>query len=107
MHPMKHLLLFISMISMLLFGCMKSQIEDSLITSSHRYEATTITVLSNNQDDENFAGCLQSELIKVLPDLKIIPEYRFRNDLFPWFVCSQKPSEVVKKRIRVKTVKDQ
>ncbi len=76
-----------------LFGCMKSQIEDSLITSSHLYQATTITILSKNPDDKNFAECIQKELKKDLPNLTVIHEDRFRDALFPWFEYRTAPKD--------------
>jgi hypothetical protein len=76
-----------------LFGCMKSQIEDSLMSSSHLYQATTITILAKTPDDKHFAECLQKELKKDLPNLKVFPEYRFRNALFPWFEYRTAPKD--------------
>jgi hypothetical protein len=90
---MKNINIFILAIIISLFGCMKSQIEDSLITGSHLYQATTITILSKNPDDQNFAECLQKELKKDLPNLKVIPEYRFRDALFPWFEYRTAPKD--------------
>lgn len=82
---MKYILLIISIINILLFGCMKSQIKDSLTTTSHFHKDMTITILSNNPEDEKFARCLQTEMKEDLPELKIISEDKFRNNLFPWF----------------------
>jgi hypothetical protein len=90
---MKKINILILAIIISLFGCMKSQIEDSLITSSHLYQATTITILPKNPDDKHFAECLQKELKKDLPNLKVIPEYRFRDALFPWFEYRTAPKD--------------
>lgn len=90
---MKHTLLFISMIIIVLFGCMKSQVKDSLTTSSHFYKDTTMTILSNNLEDKKFTKCLQRELKEDLPELKVISEDKFRNDLFPWFEPSTAPKD--------------
>lgn len=88
---MKYALFFITIINILLFGCMKSQIKDSLITNSQINKPTTITILSNNMLDENFARCLQKELKEDLPNFDIIPADKFRNALFPWFEYSTAP----------------
>jgi hypothetical protein len=90
---MKHTLFFISIFNILLFGCMKSQISDSLTTKFHGYKPTTITILSNNLEDKNLAKCLQRELKEDLPNLKVIPEDQFRNALFPWFEYRTAPKD--------------
>ena len=82
---MKRTLFFILILSIILFGCMKSQINNLLTTNAHGYKPTTVTVLSTNLEDKDFAKCLQTELKEDLANLKVIPEDQFRNALFPWF----------------------
>ena len=90
---MKHTLLFISIFNILLLGCMKSQINDSLTTNFHVYKSRTMTILSDNLEDKKLAECLQEELKENLSDLKIIPEDQFRNALFPWFEYKTAPKD--------------
>ncbi len=90
---MKQTLFFISLLNILLFGCMKSQINNSLKTNYHGYKPAAVTVLSTTQEDKDLARCLQKELKKDLPYLKIIPEDQFRNALFPWFEYRTAPKD--------------
>ena len=90
---MKQALFFISILSIILVGCMKSQINSSLTTNAHGYEHTSVTLLSTNLEDEDFAECLQTELKKDLANLKVIPEDQFRNALFPWFEYRTAPKD--------------
>ena len=82
---MKQTLFFIAILNILLLGCMKSQIGDSLKTNFHGYKLRTMTILSDNLEDKKLARCLQRELKEDSSNLKIIPEDQFRNALFPWF----------------------
>ena len=99
---MKNINILILAIIISLFSCMKSQIEDSLITSSHLYQATTITILSKNPDDNDFAECLQKELKKDLPNLTVIHEDRFRDALFPWFEYRTAPKDAKELSVTLK-----
>jgi hypothetical protein len=93
---MRYTLFCISIFNILLFGCTKSQVKDSLKTSAHSHNEATITILSNDLNDKKFAKCLQSELGNDLPKIKFFPEDNFRDDLFPWFEPGTAPKEIIK-----------
>jgi hypothetical protein len=77
---------FISMIMIIvLVGCTKTQINDSLVKASPINQSATATVLSANVKDKSFAECVQKELENYIPILRFIPEDKFREALFPWF----------------------
>ena len=74
-----------------LAGCMKADVKYSLEESSVDHNRTTISILSNNLDDEPLSRCLQSFMQEDLPDLKFFSEDQFRDALFPWFEYSTAP----------------
>lgn len=90
---MKHVLYLLSMIIILL-GCMKSQIADSLAIQSQAKKDFVVTILANDFEDKEFAECLQNGLKKEFPKVKFIPGNKFRNALFPWFEPSTAPDEI-------------
>jgi len=91
---MKLTLYFISMINILLFGCMKSQIVDSLAVKTQSKQFSVATVLAVDFEDKEFADCVQNGLKKEFSKVKFVPGNEFRNALFPWFESSTAPREI-------------
>ena len=91
---MKHMLLFICIICILLFGCIKSQTKDSLIVQTHEQQFSAASVLSVDFEDEKFARCVQRGLKTKLTEISFIPGDKFRNYLYPWFEPSTAPKEI-------------
>ena len=89
----KNTFIFMIMI-IVLAGCAKTQINDSLVEISHINQPATATVLSANVKDKSFAECVQKELENYIPILKFIPEDKFREALFPWFEPSTSPQSI-------------
>ncbi|MGB2930596.1 MAG: hypothetical protein WBB70_17035 [Desulfobacterales bacterium] len=91
---MKYKFLCILLIVSVIFGCTKSQIKDSLKTHSRSNQYTSATIFPINPKDKDFAECLQRELIEDIPNLKFIPEVKFRDALFPWFEPNTAPKSI-------------
>ena len=90
---MKHALFFISMIGIGLFGCMKSQITDSLTKQTDVTQFSVATVLAVDFEDKGFAECVQKDLKREFRKIEFIPGDRFRDALFPWFDPKTAPRE--------------
>ena len=80
---------------LVLAGCMKADVKYSVEESAVDLTRTTISILSNNLDDEPLSRCLLSFLQEDLPHLKFFPEDQFRDALFPWFEYSTAPQDAV------------
>lgn len=93
---MKCTLLFLSMISILFWGCMKSQTKDSLMVQTHENQFSVASVLSVDFEDNYFAECVQRGLKKDFSKITFIPGERFREALYPWFEPRTAPKEVSK-----------
>jgi len=90
---MKYTLLSVSVIFIILFGCMKSQIEDSLIERNNDNQYTVATVVSTGGGHKKFAECVQNGLEKQFHHLKFISEEKFRDTFYPWFEPDIAPDE--------------
>jgi len=93
---MKRTLLFLSMISILFWGCMKSQTKDSLMVQTHENQFSVASVLSVDFEDNYFAECVQRGLKKDFSKITFIPGERFREALYPWFEPRTAPKEISK-----------
>ena len=93
---MKRTLLFLSMISILFWGCMKSQTKDSLMVQTHENQFSVASVLSVDFEDNYFAECVQRGLKKDFSKITFIPGERFREALYPWFEPRTAPQEISK-----------
>ena len=93
---MKRTLLFLSMISILFWGCMKSQTKDSLTVQTHENQFSVATVLSIDVEDNYFAECVQRGLKKDFSKITFISGDRFREALYPWFEPRTAPKEISK-----------
>jgi hypothetical protein len=93
---MKRTLLFLSMISIFFWGCMKSQTKDSLMVKTHENQFSVATVLSIDVEDNYFAECVQRGLKKYFSKITFIPGDRFREALYPWFEPRTAPKEISK-----------
>lgn len=91
---MKFKLLCILLFFSIMLGCTKSQIKDSLKADSRANKYTTLAILSNSLKDKKFAECVEKELIKNTSNLKIIPEVKFRDAMFPWFERKTAPKNL-------------
>lgn len=89
---MKRQLIFISTLTLIVFGCAKSQVVDTLVQPAYSDQASIVTILPMNLREKKFAECVQAELAKSSPELKFIAEEEFRDALFPWFEPSTIPN---------------
>jgi len=81
-------------IFLVIFGCTKSQIKDSLKSGFRANQYTTATIFPVNSEDKEFAECVQEKLKEKLQYLKFIPGDKFREDMFPWFEPNTAPKNV-------------
>jgi hypothetical protein len=84
------------MISILFWGCMKSQTKDSLMVQTHENQFSVASVLSVDFEDNYFAECVQRGLKKDFSKITFIPGERFREALYPWFEPRTAPKEISK-----------
>jgi len=91
---MKKTFLFISTIIIVIFGCTKSQIKDSLKAHFRTNQYTTATIFPINLKDKKFAECVQEKLKDDLKYLKFVPGEKFREALFPWFEPNTAPKTI-------------
>ena len=91
---MKHTLVFILTLSMVVFGCSKSQVKDYLVEPTYSNQLTIVTILPISGVDKKYAECVKMELANNISELKIIPEEIFRDALFPWFESSTAPKSI-------------
>ena len=82
---MKNVNTLILAISISLFGCMKSQISDSLVVQANEKQFSMATVLAVEFDAEDLAECVENGLKRDFPKLKFISGDGFRDALYPWF----------------------
>lgn len=85
--------IFIFMI-LALVSCTKTQVKDSPIETPQINQPAIATVLSTNVTDNTLAECVQRELEIDIPNLKFIPEDKFRDALFPWFEPNTSPQSI-------------
>lgn len=90
---MKQTILFLLIVLFGTFGCMKSNIRDSLNAHHPSNQSNTLAILPVQVKDEKFARCVQNELKEDLQNLRVIPGDRFRDALFPWFEPSTAPDD--------------
>jgi hypothetical protein len=91
---MKYKFFSILIIVSVIFGCTKLQIKDSLKAHSLSNQYTTAVIFPSYLKDKEFAECVQKELIEDIPNLKFIPEDKFRDALFPWFEPNTAPKSI-------------
>jgi len=91
---MKRTPFFILLFHLLLFGCMKSQIKESLMVQTHEQQFSAATVLAVDFEDKGFAECVQWRLKKKLPKIEFIRGNTFRDALFPWFEPKTAPRDI-------------
>lgn len=86
---------FILLIMLLaVFGCAKTQINDSFTNIQDENPAARIAILANEKEHLEFSNCLQNELREMFPDLEIMPEEIFRASLFPWLEYVTAPKDI-------------
>ena len=91
---MKNVNTLILAISISLFGCMKSQISDSLVVQANGKQFSMATVLAVEFDDEDFAECVENGLKRDFPKLKFISGEKFRDTFYPWFEPNTAPDGI-------------
>lgn len=86
--------LFSILMLILLGGCTKSQINDSLVEPVHLNGPAIATILPLSLGEGHFADCVQAELAKNISEIKFIAGDKFRDALFPWFEPSTFPKNM-------------
>jgi len=91
---MKNVNTLILAISISLFGCMKSQISDSLVVQANEKQFSMATVLAVEFDAEDLAECVENGLKRNFPKLKFISGEKFRDTFYPWFEPNTAPDGI-------------
>lgn len=91
---MKLTLLYLLLISILFWGCMKSQTKDSLMVQTQENQFSVASVISVDFEDDYFAECVQRGLKKDFSKITFIPGDRFQEALYPWFEPRTAPKEI-------------
>ena len=69
-----------------LSGCSKTDIDSDLAAAGpFRSPLIKLVIIPVSYKDHDFADCLRHELKEELEYLELIPEYIFRDTMFPWF----------------------
>ena len=92
---MKYKFLWSIVIITIIFGCgTKSQIKDSLKAHSRSNRYTTVAILSDNPEGNEFANCVQEKLESDFKYFKFIQGDKFREALFPWLEPNTTPKNI-------------
>ena len=93
-------------------GCGGASGQRQLTVKETRPSEIRITILTNKAALTSLTDCLRTEINRKLPKIKILPEEKFRDALFPWFERTTAPktekelNELLNRPVITDAVKD-
>lgn len=75
---------------LILCGCVSSRIEESRTATTGLKSGEALVILgrasyNDHQTEQSFTNCIADALSKGSEPIRLIPEDKFKDDLYPWF----------------------